>query len=72
MMLLMGTLEGIRPNLIKLCLHIDLGTQKNSASNYRLSSSLMHSRSINLEGEKKFGYYTKKLNIIIGSPQDSH
>jgi hypothetical protein len=37
-----------------------------------ISSSPMHSKSIGLEGEERFGSCKKKLNIMIGSFQDSH
>jgi hypothetical protein len=37
-----------------------------------VSSNLMHSKSLSLEGEGKFGPYKRKFNTMIDSPQDSH
>jgi hypothetical protein len=37
-----------------------------------ISSSPLHSKSIGLEGEERFGSFKKKLNTMIGSLQDSH
>ncbi len=37
-----------------------------------VSSNVMHSKSLSLEGEEKFGSCKRKFDAMIGSPQDSH
>jgi hypothetical protein len=73
---LMGILLGTRPNNVELRLRVAhrSGNPKKivQAIVGSISSSPMHSKSIGLEGEERFGSCKKKLNTMIGSLQDSH
>jgi hypothetical protein len=35
-------------------------------------NNLMHSKSLSLEREEKFGSYKRNFDTMIGSPQDAH
>jgi hypothetical protein len=73
---LMSRLEGIGPKHTKSCLKVAHRSDDPKKIAQTIASSMfgspMHNRSIGLEGEKRLRFCKRKLNSMIGFPQNSH